>query len=215
MKLAAVLLSSLALLSGCSEQLMSMGGDRPQNTALINELRLELADVKHALHSTKVELQLLEEKHRNQDAVITSFKSNQGQNKTLKPDALSLQLSNVERRLAQLEKGIEKTSADLKQLTVHATQTNASLTQYRDRIQSIEGRVEEVVKLKSTLNSISQAIQKKSPTSEKTSETYRVKSGDSLDKIAKSHSTTAENLKKINGLDSDRITVGQEIKLHD
>jgi LysM repeat protein len=42
---------------------------------------------------------------------------------------------------------------------------------------------------------------------------YTVKSGDSLGEIAQRNHTTTEQLKKLNQLKSDRIFVGQKIKL--
>ncbi|WP_171051019.1 LysM peptidoglycan-binding domain-containing protein [Bacillus sp. BHET2] len=43
--------------------------------------------------------------------------------------------------------------------------------------------------------------------------TYKVKSGDTLSAIAKKYKTTVTNLKKINNLKSDRIYVGQVLKV--
>lgn len=43
--------------------------------------------------------------------------------------------------------------------------------------------------------------------------TYVVRANDSLTKIAKSHGTTATTLKKLNNLKTDRITVGQKLKV--
>jgi LysM repeat protein len=43
--------------------------------------------------------------------------------------------------------------------------------------------------------------------------TYEVKSGDYLWKIASTYQTTVENLKLINGLQSDLILVGQKLRV--
>jgi len=48
-------------------------------------------------------------------------------------------------------------------------------------------------------------------TKSKTSKTYVVKSGDSLSVIAQKYSTTVDSLKKINGLKSDTIQIGQKL----
>ncbi|CAM3066373.1 LysM peptidoglycan-binding domain-containing protein [Sporolactobacillus spathodeae] len=42
---------------------------------------------------------------------------------------------------------------------------------------------------------------------------YKVKSGDSLWKIARTHRTTVQSIKSLNSLTSDRIYVGQQLKL--
>jgi len=44
-------------------------------------------------------------------------------------------------------------------------------------------------------------------------EVYSVKAGDTLGKIAKAHSTTVAEIKSLNGLSTDRINVGQKLKL--
>lgn len=45
------------------------------------------------------------------------------------------------------------------------------------------------------------------------SNVYVVKSGDTLSRIATAHKTTVKDLKSINGLTTDRINVGQKLKL--
>ena len=42
---------------------------------------------------------------------------------------------------------------------------------------------------------------------------YKVKSGDTLTRIAKSHGTTVKTIKSLNGLTTDQIKVGQKLKL--
>jgi LysM repeat protein len=44
-------------------------------------------------------------------------------------------------------------------------------------------------------------------------EAYTVKSGDSLTKIAKAHGTTIKAIRAENNLTTDRITVGQKLKI--
>jgi LysM repeat protein len=44
-------------------------------------------------------------------------------------------------------------------------------------------------------------------------ETYTVKSGDSLTKIAKAHGTTVKAIKAENNLNTDHIKVGQKLKI--
>jgi LysM repeat protein len=169
---------------GCTSNLVSLRGNQDH---VIEELRTEIADVRHAVHGTEVEIKLLEEKLENQDAI--------------KDDA------SMQRKIASLEKTIEKMNGDLKSLMAYATQTTSSLTQYRDHILEIDRKLEEVTKLRSTLSQIS-----KNHTAQE-AKRHRVKSGDSLEKIARLYSTSPEALKKENSLSSDRIIVGQELKI--
>lgn len=54
---------------------------------------------------------------------------------------------------------------------------------------------------------------KKGSSSSASSSTYKVKKGDSLEKIARANGTTVAAIKKANGMKSDRISAGQKLKL--
>ena len=51
------------------------------------------------------------------------------------------------------------------------------------------------------------------PVAAESPDTYTVKSGDSLSKIASDHKTTVKELQKLNGLTTTQIKVGQKLKL--
>ncbi|WP_440671212.1 peptidoglycan endopeptidase LytE [Bacillus subtilis] len=71
-------------------------------------------------------------------------------------------------------------------------------------------RVGQVLKLKGSTSSSSSSSSKVSSSS---TSTYKVKSGDSLSKIASKHGTTVSKLKSLNGLKSDVIYVNQVLKV--
>ncbi|UNF70680.1 LysM peptidoglycan-binding domain-containing protein [Bacillus subtilis] len=71
-------------------------------------------------------------------------------------------------------------------------------------------RVGQVLKLKGSTSSSSSSSSKVSSSS---TSTYKVKSGDSLWKISKKYGMTINELKKLNGLKSDLLRVGQVLKL--
>lgn len=67
----------------------------------------------------------------------------------------------------------------------------------------------------SSSNSSSSASNKTtSSTPSKNATSYKVKSGDTLGKISKSHGVSVSSLKSLNGLRSDMIYVGQSIKIN-
>ena len=47
----------------------------------------------------------------------------------------------------------------------------------------------------------------------KSDSSYKVKNGDSLEKIAKAYQTSVQTLKDLNGISSDKIRVGQTLKI--
>ncbi|MFI5334984.1 MAG: hypothetical protein ACHQT8_07505, partial [Chlamydiales bacterium] len=56
----------LLFITSCTSHMTSWNEDRTRETNLaLDELRIELADVKHAINGNKVDLQLLEEKVAN------------------------------------------------------------------------------------------------------------------------------------------------------
>ncbi|MEK5082798.1 peptidoglycan endopeptidase LytE [Bacillus sp. FSL H8-0515] len=71
-------------------------------------------------------------------------------------------------------------------------------------------RIGQVLKLKGSTSSSSSSSSKVSSSS---TSTYKVKSGDSLSKIASKYGTTVSKLKSLNGLKSDLIYVNQVLKV--
>jgi LysM repeat protein len=165
---------------GCGEQIAALQNQRNYD-AVVEELRTEIADLKHQLHATDVEMRLLEER------LDTAHAS---------PD-LSKDLASLQRKISHLERSQEKAASEIQALTNHANQTSASFSQYRDRIQELDQRVSETNKVKQVTTSSNM--------------TYKVKAGDSLEKIARQNHTSVAVLKKLNHLESDRIHVGQEL----
>lgn len=180
------------LMWGCTSTLTALKGN--QDHHLFEEMKTEIADLKHALHGTEVEVKLLEEKLESRDA------------EPGKGDIAALQ-----RKIALLEKTIDKMNTELRSLMAYANQTTASLTQYRDHIQEIDRKLDEVGKLRSALTQISKTYT--SPEVASSAKSYRVKSGDSLEKIARKFHVAVEALKQDNQLTSDKIVVGQELTI--
>ena len=171
----ALALITTLLLGGCTSNLTAFRG---QESHLFEELKGDIADLKHTLHATEVELKLLEEKIENQEL--------------------------AQKKIAAFEKSLDRLSGELKSLSAFATQTTTSLSQYRDHISEIDRKLSEISNLRATLSQIS-----KSYTTQE--QTYQVKSGDSLEKIAKKFEISVETLKKNNHLTSDRIVIGQQL----
>jgi LysM repeat protein len=187
----ALILMCAPLMWGCTSTLTALRGN---NDHLYEEMKTEIADLKHALHGTEVEVKLLEERLERKET------------ETGKGEVATLQ-----RKIALLEKTIDKMSGDLKSLMTYANQTTASLTEYRDQIQHIDKKLEEVNKLRSTLSQISKTYS--SPETPQAFSAYQVKAGDSLEKIARKFHVLVESLKRENNLSSDKIVIGQELMI--
>lgn len=184
----------------------------------VDELRVELDDLKHALHTTQTELNLLEERLKKQDSTLAGFKGQNTGKQEVSLSLLSSQVTSLEKKVTSLEKTLEKAANDLRTLSTSVSTTLAKIDTLENGLSSHDKRLDEVSKLKGTLTSISKAIGQRStpdapPAANNT--VYRVKAGDSLDKIARIHRTTADALRKINRLSNDKIVIGQELRLPD
>lgn len=191
------------LLSSCASHLTSWNEDRNRTDLALDEMRVELADLKHSLSSAKVDLQLLDEKLQGDSSLKSQLSS--------QLHAKGGELALLEKKIADLQRSQEKIAQDLRQLGAHANQTSTALTKMQQEIAQQNKRIEEVVKLKGTLSSLSQMLKERSGS--ETGRSYKVQPGDSLEKIAKQQGTTVEAIKRLNALDSDKIVVGKEIQL--
>lgn len=170
------------LLGGCASTLTAL---KSHQNSHIEEMRTEIADLKHSLHSTEVEMKLLEERLESQESQATQWVG----------DDIAL----LQKKIALLEKSLDKLGHDIRSLTNYATQTTSSLSQYRDQIIALDQKMQE----------ISQHRPPPSPSPRK----YTVKAGDSLGKIALLHGISLDALKCENQLSSDKIMIGQNLRI--
>ncbi len=217
-KLAALCIASTALFfASCTTHFASFGEQQREKDLAFEQVRAELADLKHALHGQRVEMQILEERLQEQEGIAQE---------ALKPkpvgEALKQQMASLERKLMILEKSQEKILADLQNLGRHADHVGHSLAGCQNKIDDCQkqlfvhaDRLDDIKHLKSTLTNVSKAISQKAPTIVPSVSTYRVKAKDTLEKIAKFHGVSVEQLKRLNQIQQDRIFIGQELKIAD
>lgn len=180
----------------------------------LDELRIELDDLKYALKTTQVDLSLLDERLKKQDSSLGHIKTHAQDKDVNSQNLLSSQINALEKKVVALEKTLEKAANDLRSLNSVLNQTLSKIQELEQSLASHEKRLDDVVKLKGTLTTISKAIHEKTSTEIPSSTTsYRVKAGDSLEKIARHHHTSVETIRNINHLPSDKIVIGQELRL--
>lgn len=209
------LILAAGLFTGCNSHLAMLTKDKYDTQVALDEMRIELSDVRHTLSNTQVEMQILEDRLRSHDTTLQNTKS---QTFHL-ADGAEQKMHLLEKRIAQMEKTQEKIYSEIKQLSSHAGQTTSAFSQFQTKIKDLESQslhhskmIQDLSDLKGTLSSITQVISKGSP-QKATATSYRVKAGDTLEKIARANGTTVELIKKNNQLSSTKIMVGQEIKI--
>jgi LysM repeat protein len=178
-----------------------------------DELRIELDDLKYALKTTQTELSILDERLKKQGSTITQ---NQGKDSS-SVNLIASQVNALERKVSNLEKTLERASNDLRTLTTSLNQTLAKLDHFETNLSSHDKRLTEVSKLKDTLTSISKAVSQRpaQETPSTATKPYRVKAGDSLEKIARVNHVSVDSIRKLNNISNDKIVVGQELRLAD
>lgn len=193
------LLISTLLLASCTSSTWNRNhGD----DVAFEEIFIELADLKQELSRQQLELQIVTETFGEQ-----ALKNN---------GDVKGRIASLEKKFSSLERSQQRTNADLKELTTYTEQTTHSMSQYKDQIQKMDREISkqknqmlEVSKLKGTLNSISRAMHSNASSSS----TYQVRSGDSLEKIARRNNVSIADLKEANSLKSDLIYIGQKLTI--
>lgn len=189
-------------------------------TAQLSAEPVSNTHLEHSVSNLETESSYLKQKIENQEVTIESLREEVSAlvKATKELSTKSAALQDV--KLNKVEKSLEKFVSDMKQLKAHIN-TNAELLaelQKTVRAQGEANRLQEkqIESVEAAIKSLAKAMQGSfSPSSSKDSsgKTYRVKSGDSLAKIAKECNTTTSELKQLNTLRSDKITPGQELKI--
>ena len=188
--------------------------DKHQMEMTVNKLRTDLEDMKHDLNSYEIEHHILEGKVIDQEAAIISLKEGVFDEQGAKIAKLKELLTQTEKLLHSVKNKQSSLQQDLRELVAQAKDTTAALSQYKEKFSHFEKsissqnvRFEEFSDLRSRLDKILVSLTKE------VKNTYVVKVGDTLEKIANRSHTTVDRIKKINHLTSDTILVGQELSL--
>jgi len=205
----------LLLIAGCSPIKSSPHDERYQLELTLHEVQTNLDDLRHDIHCFKTELQIIDGKIRHSENALANVKQQDLEKQQAKIDQIALHLQTLEKKLAGFDKIDQKEADERQRLLSHATETTTALTQFKQRIEELEQellanqrRFEEFGKLKGNLEHLMNALR-----GGEGSKGYKVKPGDSLEKIAKLHKTSVEKIKKLNSLQQDLIVVGQELQI--
>jgi LysM repeat protein len=204
-------LTAFILLTSCSG-LNSPREERHKTEITLHKIRTEVEDLKHDLNTSDIELHILEGKFIDQEETLALLKQQLLESQSSKLDELQQLILTYNKKIGSLEKKQDEIVSDLRQLGSHANETTTALSQYKDKICEMEKAIlfqnkkfEELIKIKKNLEALSL------DSSHTSLHSYIIKEGDSLQKIAKNHSVSVEDLKKLNHLKDDLIFSGQSI----
>lgn len=197
------------------------------NAVAMREMRDSLEDMRHGVNNHEMEIRVIDEKMKSFDVIIDSVRDQLSDASRMHKEQLKGSSAGFESRINSLEDTSKGLLADLRLFKVHSNDTVTALTQYKQKIGDLEKTIEQqnenIEHLQAAMRSLMEALHGKpvsdvvvsSPVASATrtpsssDRSYKIKAGDSLEKIARAHQTTIQAIKDANGLTTDRIVVGR------
>jgi LysM repeat protein len=205
--------------SACSPIKSSPEEEKHKMELTLHEVQTNLDDSRHDLNCFRTELQIIDSKIKHLENSIASMKQDYFEKMQSRFGHISDQIGALEKKTSGNEKKQDNTKTDLHKLSNHANETSEALSQYKQRMNEMEKEIlkqssvlGEITKLKGTLEMLAHSIQNTQSDS-LYDKIYRVRAGDSLEKIARHNKVSVESIKKINHLENDLIVIGQELKI--
>jgi LysM repeat protein len=200
-------------LVSCSPLRTSPHDEKHQWELKLHEVQTQLEDLRHDTNCFQTELQILDGRIKYYENALSNLKQQDLEKQQLKINQMLTDLALLEKKWASFEKLQQNSKEELRQLATHANETTSSLTQFKHRIEELEQdllsqnrRFDDLAKIKTTIESLAKS-------SKPSYKIYRVRAGDSLEKIAQAHQVKIEQIKKLNHLEKDLIVIGQELKI--
>lgn len=200
-----------------------------EQATLVKEMRDSVDDLRHEVNNHESEIRVYDEKLKNLEYIIDSVRDQLMESSQAHKEQLKGNSNNLESKITSIETTIKGLVADLRQFKTHANDSSVALSQYKQKIIELEKIVEQqnqnIDHLHTAVRTLTEALVVKevapSPPKHSTNTaeatlppgTYRVKTGDSLEKIARHNHTTVSAIKELNGLSSDRIVPQQLLKM--
>lgn len=192
--------------------------------ALVRQFKIALKDLRHELSNHESEIRMFEEKLQNQETMIDQIRQQLANDLQTQKDYTRATSVNLEGKIENLDHSVKGLMTDLRQLKTQANDSVEVLTQYKQKFaefgELIDVQNQHMANLETALRSIMDVLQAKEAATQlaaakatETGKTYKVQSGDTLEKIARAHKVTVQILRDRNQLSSDRIVVGQTLKI--
>lgn len=176
-----------------------------------------LQNLQYGLSNQDQELTLLKQKIHNQESTLESMHTEVSSLIKAAKESQKSTGAEVSTKLKSMEKNIDKLVTDLKQFKKHANETSTSFTELQKKIaeqQEISSlQAQQIKDLETALRHIASALQTKVAPEKSVAGQYRVKPGDTLEKIAKEHGTTIDAIRRENNLTKDIIHPGQKLNI--
>lgn len=196
---------------------------------VVQQIKTKVADLKYEFNNHESEIQTLQERIKTHELSIEQFRDQFASNIEEQKTHFEVLQSSTENKLDilnQTQKNLENlmrgTLSDMQLLKNQANDSVMALGSYKNKLTEIEQHIQQqsqqINNLETALRSILDALEIKDPTKNITSNssstnTYKVQSGDTLEKIARRKGISVQVLRDLNQLNNDKIVIGQTLKL--
>jgi LysM repeat protein len=213
----------------------------PQKDSLnstLNQLKTSLSTLRNTVQNHETEIRTFEQKLETQETHFESIQEEltakyEGQETAIKNFRI-----NLESKTTALETTLNSLVNDLRQIKQQGNESVDTFVQYKQKLlevekilntqsHQIEMQNQQIAQLENALKSLMALLNSKdtlsltssassssaSSSSTQSNGTYKVQSGDNLEKIARKHNISLKALKEANQNCSDRIFVGQTLNL--
>lgn len=212
-----LLLSTLLLGVGSLEGLRRYEED---TQIQIREIRDSLEDMKREVRNHNLELKAFEERNHSVDSSLDAIRQELKETHQAQKEINKNNIGSLEMKIGSLETNSKGLNADVKQIRTTFNESQETLKQFKDRISHLEKTIEAINRnvehLEQALGQVLDAYRVEAgqaPTGSTGTKTYKVISGDSLEKIARKTNVDIKTLRRLNNLSSDQIRIGQTLKL--
>lgn len=189
-------------------------------SVVLREILDGLEELRHEVRNHETEIRTFEEKFKSQEDILDAVRQQTSDSVKVVKEALKNQTAAIENRLSGHDNASKGLSSDIR---TQAQDTANILSDYKARILDLEKSLEvqnrNIDNLQHAVRALADLLQSKDAETvavsavPSSSKAYRVKAGDSLEKIAKQNGTTVRKLKDANNLTGDQIIVGQKLQL--
>lgn len=191
------------------------------NMLALREMRDSIDSMRHEVDNHETEMRMFGENINNQETTLVSLRQLIQESNQSNKDQIKGGTNALEMKIAHLESLNKSLIADMSQLKNHVNSFTDSLTQYEQKIRELERKMtvqsQNIDNMQEAIRSLVDAMQFKESKNyiapEGSSKVYRIKAGDSLEKIARNNNTTVKALKEINHLTNENRIVADQIIL--
>jgi chromosome segregation ATPase len=197
-------------------------------STVVRQVKTGLSDVKNELNNHEIEIRTFEERLTTQEQMMDDLHqqikdelASQSESARVGSIAVQGKFEVLDRSLKSADGVSKGMMADLRQLKEQSDDFVKILAQYKLKLIDLEKLVEaqnhQMENFETALNTVIDVLKGKDAGKgagvKGDAQTYKVQSGDSLEKIARKHGVSVQMLRQANELTSDRIIIGQTLKI--